>query len=499
MFEVINIRHKRGPLFIGEKRWYFCLVDKKNNFGMPLMKDYSLAHIQDHLVVCYTPEYLPDQTKPFLTKKGKQGRIYAFFDSYLEYFHYMNKFKEVDRNFYEIVFGELPQKPHFDIDLDISDDEDKGQSDKQCEELKDAVIESIIETLKEVNIIINISEDVMIFFSHGINKRSYHIIITNWCHDNNKEAEAFYNKVMEKVHIKTNNKYVGKNVVDPGVYNLRQQFRIYGSQKTGSNRPKRFLERFLYKGEWYDHKYPETVDNPEMKRLVVLYQSLIGFVGGCEYIPSLIPPEQFAKYFKLKGNGNNGIEDIMDDDVKQCMDLVNGPFSYKETVGNIIVLNREGPSYCTICETMHENQHPYLLVFGSKVYFDCRRAFDHGKGKKKLFLGYINITSYQDLIKNNTKNYGIIDAMNNIQNPQIKEEEEKSPIQEHQEIIKQAIDIPIEYRQQTPNKLESIINEQNKKKKEKREKKQEIPPGILKIKDVPEDLQKYNMWSPKHN
>ena len=140
-FQPIKVNNKPGPLIINGKRWYFRLVQNKTKRGRALMDDYSLNQIATHLVVCFTPGYLPGSKKRFLNKDGDNGRIYAFFDSYTEFFQYM---KEVgDYSFYEIIFGELPQKPHFDIDINLKDfretykDED---FDTTAEIIKDLVI-----------------------------------------------------------------------------------------------------------------------------------------------------------------------------------------------------------------------------------------------------------------------------------------------------------------------------------------------------------------------
>ena len=54
-----------------------------------------------------------------------------------------------------------------------------------------------IETVCEnIGIDINLRKNMMLCQSHGKIKRSYHVIINEWCHPNNVEAKIFYNEVM---------------------------------------------------------------------------------------------------------------------------------------------------------------------------------------------------------------------------------------------------------------------------------------------------------------
>jgi len=64
----------------------------------------------------------------------------------------------------------------------------------------------------------------------------------------------------------------------------------------------------------------------------------------------------------------------------------NFPFIVRDVKGSIISLKRLKPSFCKICERVHEHENPYLLVIDDNVYFYCRRNTD-----KNLPLGKINI------------------------------------------------------------------------------------------------------------
>lgn len=405
MFDTITLKKSTGPLIIHGKRWYFRLVVNKNGDykrARALMDDFTLNEISHHMVVCFTPDRIPGNNKPFRNQDGNPIRIYAFFDSYLEFYEYINKFPATQRAFYEIIFGELPQKPHFDIDIDLAALNAKypGEDiDTVATILQQAVVSACIDVLAENLTTVDISKDILLYSSHGTEKRSFHLVINNKCHDGNKEASAFYNAVMIKVSAITGGKYL--KFVDDSVYSPRQQFRMVGCQKHESNRPKIFHEQFDHGGVQYTHTYTEDVTNPIMKALTTIYESMISFTSGCIFLPSLVPPKQFNQSdLGELPNLDNGI-------VEYCMKMLREkmpfcPFVIKEVRGHLILLKRNSPSYCPICHPNefhlkpqkggsmpHEREHPYMFIVGGKVYWDCRRAPEDAK---KFFVGYLAMT-----------------------------------------------------------------------------------------------------------
>jgi hypothetical protein len=359
------------------------------------------------LVICFTPNKIPGQEKLFRNKEGDPIRIYAFFDSYVEFYHYTKKFAAKERCFYEIIFGELPQKPHFDIDINNNDIELEN-----IDAIGDLLVESVItacnEILSENNVTFDIHRDVLIYSSHGNEKRSYHIVINNKYHDGNKEAKAFYEAVIKKVNLLTNDKYASllSKFIDNGVYSSRQQFRIYGCQKLLTNRPKIFLETFKYKGEIITHVYPEEdIADPVVKHLTILYESLVSYVSGSKYVPSLVPPTPF-RHSDLSSQ-----PDLEDETVNRCMNMLNiklpggAPFKINSITGHLILLKRTAPSYCPVCHKQylqgqpnsktkpHEAENPFMFIVGGKIYWNCRRS------DESYFLGYLAIT-IQELLAN---------------------------------------------------------------------------------------------------
>ena len=411
-FEPVILKKNNGPLVIHEKRWYFRLVQGKEGDykrARALMDDFTLNEISHHMVVCFTPDRLPGTNRLFRNKEGKPIRIYAFFDSYLEFFEYMQKFNPTERAFYEIIFGELPQKPHFDIDISIDDLETlyPGEDfDTVAETLREAVIMGCINVLTDNHVVLDLQRDILLYSSHGEDKRSYHLVINNKCHDGNKEAKAFYDAVMGKIRIITQGKYL--EFVDKSVYSPRQQFRLVGCQKQQSNRPKVFYEEFWYQGQKYTHIYNEDVTDLTMKKLTIIYESMSSFTSGCAFLPSLIPPKP------INHNNLGEMPDLEGNIVEHCMGMLREkmaacsftiidrsgyevlvrptcPFSVKEVRGHLILLKRHSSSYCPICKKSipHENEHPYMFIVHGKVYWDCRRSDQYAPGAPKLFVGYL--------------------------------------------------------------------------------------------------------------
>jgi hypothetical protein len=397
-------------LLIKGKRWYFGLVPRKEGDGKKsraLMEDFGINDLVNHLVICYTPAMINgkpfrkpikasgDPTQP--VKEAGPGHIFALFDDYLEFFHYYNSFPLRDRNFYEIVFGEFAQKPHFDIDIKLDELEMSypgSDIDVVAETVRDAVINgcrTVLENMGEAYKL-NIEKDLLLYSSHTDKKRSYHIVINNKCHDSNIEARAFYEAVIKCVSSITNEKYI--SFVDCAVYNKRQQFRTWGSQKVERGQPKEFHQTFDFKGVRYEHKYCEEIISPEHERLVVLRESLVGFTNGCISLPSLVPQKVITTTYD-----NRFILDEVS--IAECLAMLKHvmkpcPFSFKEVNEHVIVLKRESASMCPMCERVHQNENPFLFVINNKVYWDCRRS---NIGVKKFFVGYIGV-ALTDIMKN---------------------------------------------------------------------------------------------------
>lgn len=342
-------------------RWYSCFL-KKDDSNSSLQSQYTKDELDNMFLVCY----------------NVGGRLlYSAFRNYLEFSRYQGLINCESKSFFEIIVGDRPQKPRFDIDnLDSCSDYKLLLSNlvKACSEL---VVEYT--TSKSLNL----QRDVLIYESvtpEGIN-RTFHVVLNNYYHQNNDQAKIFYQEVMNKL----DEGY--KEFIDSSVYSSRQQFRILGSRKPNSNRPKVHLSKWMYFDEEIEHVFDVVPNTPEHLESISLYESLISVVDASTLlchpyrteskgkkahdsdIPD-IPPEMAIKALQMYAQrGDMGIKDKK--------------FPYKITSirGGLVILKRIRMSRCPICDRVHTSENPFLLIVENEVYFYCRRADD------KIYVG----------------------------------------------------------------------------------------------------------------
>lgn len=364
---------------INGQRWFYRLnACKGGNYSKGLLDFYERDSLKNELVVG-----LSYRDK---TNKSKVYRLYTVFESFLKFVRYNMSVKEENRCFYEIIFGERNQKPRFDIDID--DMSVDGES------VKDDLISAAICVLSKKNVELNIYEDILIYTSHGDDKQSYHVVFTNWFHNNNIEAKEFYLLILKEMK----DEYA--KWVDHAVYGKTQQFRMLGSRKMDSQRVKRFKYCWSYKGSKISHIYPEEPDpEDDMHKMVMEFEeSLITFTQGCKCLPNFAPENTGIK------NASTNITNNLYDDIDQsdALDALNKlaklagtsvtsslfPYRFNGVNGQIILLKRIKASRCRICRRIHENENPYLLIKGPEknIYFHCRRS----PNNSGLFIGKLD-------------------------------------------------------------------------------------------------------------
>jgi hypothetical protein len=254
------------------------------------------------------------------------------------------------------------QKPHFDID--ISGDDIQCHDKVFCD-----IIRSLIGCFNDhYGITLSPCRDILIYTSHGYNKRSYHIVVDNYAHSNNKEAEWLYKEVIKRID------YGYHRYIDGSVYHSLQQFRLLWSEKLGSGRPKIFQEEWYIDGNRIEYQYPEKdIENQQHKELLQLSSSLLSFTDGCVILPDKIHhtitttttqtilPDIIPTIFNI---------------IKEYTKSDDIPFKVRQINGNLIVLDRIRPSLCWSCGRRHDHENPYVKIDDDKIVFHCRR----GKG-----------------------------------------------------------------------------------------------------------------------
>lgn len=373
-----------------DHRWYYRLVPSKTNLtkqghlpSLALMTVHGTSPevYMGKLVVCVTPN-LEDGT---LGPK----RLFAMFDSYLDFARYQTLHCQPNqRYFYEEIIGQLPQKPHFDLELDLKE----GDDGKLVDETLMTLIDVVVGIFTERGYELSLDRDILIYSSHGPKKRSYHLIIDNHAHTDHQEAKALYDLAVSRMP------ETMKAVVDSSVYGSKQQFRIVGSQKVKSGRIKTFHSVWQYHGRTIRHQYIETPDNKDHEALLQLEASLISVIHNCQMLGKFsVEIKEGGEFHKLKTDFGEIGPDIARAAVAKCAEFAGTtpyhphfPYKMIGIRGGLVLLRRVKPSMCRLCHRIHENENPFLVVTRTEkgehnVYFHCRRA----PPEQKIFLGQI--------------------------------------------------------------------------------------------------------------
>lgn len=374
----------------GNKRQWFYLLNGKTSpegkYSTGLL-DYN-SNIEGKLVVCSQPE--------------ENRRLFSLFDSHIDFFELNESMESKNRHFYEVIFGQAAQKPHFDIDFDLR--EIKNVNPENVLEL---LIDNIIKSLQEVNVTLNLEKDLLIYTSHGVDKKSYHVIVNNYCHSNNIEARGFYELVISKIA----KEIIDLNCIDPSVYSVKQQFRILGSSKPGKNRIKVLQEEFTYLGIKYIHKIDLDKNTSKYDKLLSLHnleESLISFTPNCKILDSFVSknPKKTIEYRNDNINLTNDIARCCMLLLERSMKLVDifSNFTINKIDNGLILLKIKASYNCLICKRIHEAENPYLRInIYSQVYYYCRRS------NSNLLLGYIE----HEFLKENTLDLNLTSEMKN--------------------------------------------------------------------------------------
>lgn len=379
-------------------RWYYRLVASSEypdrNYLLSKLSPEQLDH---GLIVCFTPGRI--HGKPSVNKEGKPHKLFGFFQDYIEFFHYMGLFRPEHRLFYEVILGELPQKPHFD--LDIAQDkflELYPDLDWKVESWR--IVQNLLRAI-QTELPVDICKDVLIYDSNSETKVSYHVIINNHCHTDNKEAEAFYRAVMGHFNAFTSDIYKDTKFIDPCVYKSVQQFRMIGSQKYQSNRIKQFHAGFYLDGKLYHHEYADSglTSNPDLINLIIFRESLISFVSGCKYIKAYIQQDQrqYSGDFLNVELGNTSVQGIYTMVAEYICKLefeiphhgwvktVRFPYAIREVKGGQIFLRRTAQAWCPLCKQrdMHTSEGSVIRVIDTRITWKCFRYTG-----PSMFIGY---------------------------------------------------------------------------------------------------------------
>lgn len=311
---------------------------------------------------------------------------FTIFDNHYEFLSFFkNLGKNDDRCYYEVISGEKPYKFFFDID--ISSDNPSRMSINGTRALAKSLVFDLLKSVqkhwKEVtsqNKPFNPDLDIIIYTSHGLTtdkrtKYSFHLVfprlIVEDCKIAKNVAGIFTSELDDEIK--------GKGYIDMSVYKTTQQLRILGNYKFENKQRIKKLEP-----EWnfFDisgrYSLPENLDKEDKCDRMFL-DSFITYMSKKKVYLVRDTSEKVEPTYKI----SDSFPEIPND----ILDSIPYGFRRADSIGNITKLKREVPSYCPICEQLHEHENAclvYLHDTGRWIFY-CHRANTYAGGKK-MFL-----------------------------------------------------------------------------------------------------------------
>jgi len=325
-------------------------------------------------------------SKEFLNREvDKTYYNYTAFDSYPDIYKYLISVNDSERRLHEVIGEFKVQKPRFDIDVDMDKyqkaikldlDYESMTIEEMGEYVKDMVISSIITIMKLKDYILDLDKDFMIFTSHGTDskgkaKRSYHIILNRYFHYGCAQADAFYHecaKVSDDIDL-------FNLLVDGLIYRRGGSLRMIWSTKVDNvERIKKYTPRFDWKGKPYHHHLDIAIEedenpSPELQKMFILANSLITFVEECVPMP----------VFAVRKKAHKDNISLSDEAYKECKEIISNwdvekIFQIEGSEDGIISLARLSPSYCILCDRVHEKMGTFCYLVQAQLFWHCGHA-----------------------------------------------------------------------------------------------------------------------------
>lgn len=319
---------------------------------------YRHSHIRYGTPALMDKDKLDDQT--IVVQRHLQYRSFARFWNWRHLQHCSDKVNRLRttsyRCFLETIFGYLPQKPYFDLDIKL------GTLDvftkERAEEAVLAVRQAIMEVAPQIKVI-----DILLFSSHypSGRKYSFHIVVDRWKVAGNNSNRAFFEAVMAKVPSEF------RPAVDPNLYKAPiQQFRMLDSHKYGELNVKKVDPASEWRGE------------------NVFQAALVQQTEGCQMLTGFDASSNMTKPRPaLEGS------DVSEQQAYAALNQLPDRDCYEiaKVRGPRIELKRVAPSVCRACTEKdgqthsHENDNPFLFVgpTGSVAFFCRRYCHDNGE------------------------------------------------------------------------------------------------------------------------
>ena len=354
--------------------WHYTLVHKEHEQRDSLLKSND-SKDRPPIVISYH--------KPHPYDEDRIQRLYTGLSTIEQLVFYHKQVPSAEWNFFEVIFGDRPQKLYFDLDIECDDHEPQGTGGKESDQSWEYYAQECLFYClqgcvyvfdKLLNINLDTNKSVRLFQSHKPGEKySYHLIIDHYLFQDAKTVKYLFNQVKETVPPKFHGK-----VLDASMYSSIQQFRLPLSQKHGSGRIKTPQTTFSFQGKTWSFGNLTTVTDL-LKRCMVTGQA----GDGCQLIEVEVPEEPLRELTEVTIS-HKAMQHVLD-----TLPKVPGLFQIcriREIEGNMISLTRIQESRCLDCNRVHEAENPFIYIsLKGEVIFNCRRHGDHEFKGRKLF------------------------------------------------------------------------------------------------------------------
>jgi len=344
-----------------------------------------------------------------LVVRDERSGAFLFFEQARDFLTWQDQAAE--RSFHEVLFGTLPQRIKFDIDatpeavdaIDASvlDRVRAGWGATDCEAVLADILEEdyvaapppaghearLAKALAAVGYLVDVIVDefearyggdghatsprhVLVMSSmladaapDGLKQKySFHILVMPYMVANNLEARDFTRAVLDIVHREAPEL---EGLVDPSVNGSTQNFRVLGSQKPGSGRPK--------------VADPRIADALGTMKLGPQESTLVSKAPGSRLLPLRVAQPEAEPALISADAVHRHLDEITElvfrGDARPAHTLhrvVDGPR------GVLVLFSRTRPSKCHICDRVHHSDNSLMVLAAPRQDAEPQQANDGG-------------------------------------------------------------------------------------------------------------------------
>ena len=322
----------------------------------------------------------PDLVLPSLTTTACQlvvrdetTKMYSVFEPG-EFWDHLDKLPRTSRTFHEVVFGGWKQKIKFDLDMKAEELGGDGipEMTRRAHAVVERVVDLVVDTFCErfyPTCGATITRDnVIVCDSSGLKspdeyKFSFHVIVLDYCLENNRDARNFTRDVLERCPDDI------VKFIDSQVNKSTQNFRIVGNSKL-------------------DGRVKEVALGFGCRTDAARNDTLISWTVGTRLLPTSRACDSADVTPALPEDMDRGVVEYVG-----SLGLDVG-HAFREARGGMIFYDRTFPSYCRICSEVHHHDNT-LMVLASRDqaapgHLRLTEMCRH-KPSSSLTIGYISV------------------------------------------------------------------------------------------------------------